>query len=126
MQSLREEQCDKYCILPRVDEEKPMKYPSLARAVVTPSCAATLSMLCGTSTAQSYPTRPVRILVGFARLMDYFDAPSLGTASTGSSNAMKSTQGVALLHSALCGKRAGPYAYEPGLSTAVLCPSYVT
>lgn len=43
-----------------------MKHPSIARAVVTASCAATLSMLCDTTTAQTYPTKPVRILVGFA------------------------------------------------------------
>lgn len=40
----------------------------------------------------------------------YFDAPSLAKASTGDSNAMKSTQGPAFLHSALCGSLAGPYA----------------
>jgi tripartite-type tricarboxylate transporter receptor subunit TctC len=43
-----------------------MKYPSIVRAVVTASCAAVLSALCNTTTAQTYPTKPVRILVGFA------------------------------------------------------------
>ncbi len=43
-----------------------MKPSSITRAVVTGSCAGMLSVLCSTATAQTYPTKPVRILVGFA------------------------------------------------------------
>ncbi|MES2562820.1 MAG: tripartite tricarboxylate transporter substrate binding protein [Pseudomonadota bacterium] len=43
-----------------------MRDLSIARAVVTFVCGAALSPMCGTAAAQTYPTKPVRILVGFA------------------------------------------------------------
>ena len=45
---------------------------------------------------------------GAAKAAPYF--ASLGTPSTGDSNAMNSTQGVELTHVPLCASFAGPYA----------------
>ena len=68
---------------------------------------------------------PVLGLVDYERAF-YFGALATSSASTGNSNAIKSTHGEPFAHVALCGSFAGPNAYIPGVSVTGGCPSYAT